>query len=545
MRRPRLSLSNTGRYIFLLIAFATMLLLLMARLIQLTVFERSFLQNQGNVRSHRVITLPAHRGMITDRYGIPLAVSTPVYAVWVNPQDILLDDTRLSDLATLLSISLPTLQARLVAQAKHHFVYLKRGVEPARAERIKHLNILGVNLQREFRRYYATGEVSAQLLGFSNVDDQGQEGVELAYNTWLNGTPGKQRVIKDRLGHVIEHVGLIQAPRAGHDLKLSIDQRIQYLAYRELKKAVQKYGAHAGEAIVLDAKTGEILAMVNQPSYNPNHHPHQPGEAYRNRAISDIFEAGSVMKTFSMTNAFLSHQYTPESIVDTHPGWLRVGRHEVKDEHDLGPLSVPEILQHSSNVGMTKITLSLPVGSLAKLLYRMGFGQHPGTGLPGENAGIFPHHHAWHAFARATLSFGYGISVTALQLARAYMVFAHQGQLLPVSLLCLDKAPEGRQIISPELAKTMLHLLQGVVEQHGTGRLARIKGYAVGGKTGTARMVGKHGYERHHHVGSFVGIAPIDDPKLVVLVVVSDPSKKLIMVETSQHLCLRASWQAR
>jgi cell division protein FtsI (penicillin-binding protein 3) len=361
----------------------------------------------------------------------------------------------------------------------------------------------------------------------TNVDDKGQEGIELAYNDWLQGTSGKKWVIKDRLGRTISEVQTLQAQKSGHDLVLSIDKRIQYLAYRELLSSVMENQADSGSAVVLDAKTGEILAMVNQPSFNPNNHRLISTENMRNRALTDTFEPGSTIKAFSLSIALGSGHYTPDTLIDTAPGWMRVGRNIVRDEHPNGVLSVREILDRSSNVGVTKMILSLPSDDLWELLHRVGFGEITGVGFPGEQSGSLIKHEPWGAFTLATLAWGYGLSVNTLQLARAYAIIAMHGKKLPVSLLRLDKPPNGEQVIDPLVADTMLLLLESVVaNQEGTGKTARIPGYRVGGKTGTSRLATRGGYEIHNHNAVFVGIAPISNPRLVVAVVIHHPQGK-------------------
>lgn len=514
-----------GRYIFTLLFFALCLCGLAGRLIYLTVIDRSFLQRQGDARSLRIVDLPTYRGMITDRSGTPLAISTPVESVWLNPQVFDADDTlKLSQLADLLQIPAADILNRVEHAETKGFIYLKRGLEPYLAQRVKQLNIPGVNLQQEFRRYYPTAEVSAHILGVTNVDDQGQEGMELAYNEWLAGQYGKQRVIKDRLGRVVEDLGVVAPPRPGKNLVLSIDRRIQYLAYRELKEAMEVNKSSSASAIVLDTVTGEILAMVNQPSFNPNARtsPATDGR-YRNRAVTDLFEPGSVIKPFTLAAVLNSGKFKPTTQVDARPG-LVVDGHLIRDIHASGVITVTEVLQRSSNVGVTRMILSLPATTLWTLLDRIGFGKLTNSGFPGESEGRLVNHRRWTPFIVATLGFGYGLSVTPLQLAQAFSIFANDGQLRPVSLLRRDTPEQGTQVISSVVAQQMLTMLEAVVEQTGgTGSKARVPGYRVAGKTGTARMVGANGYEKDHHVASFAGIAPVSKPRLVVLVVFKDP----------------------
>lgn len=502
---------------------------LVVRVIDLTVIKRGFLQNEGNVRVLRTINTPAFRGMITDRNNYPLAVSTSVYSVWINPRDFTATASHLKVLSRLLDIKPSHIQDLIKPEKGKHreFVYAKRGVSPEVAVKIKQLALPGVYLQEEYKRYYPEGEIAAHLVGFTNVDDKGQEGLELAYNQWLTGLPGKKMVIKDRLGRVVSDVRTIQEQKPGNDLVLSIDKRIQYLAYRELLAGVQQNVASSASVVVLDVKTGEILAIVNQPSFNPNNRPLHRTDIYRNRAVTDTFEPGSTIKPFSIASVLDSGQYKPDTIINTYPGWIRVDRHVVQDEHNNGPLTVAQVLQKSSNVGVTKMILSLPPNQLWSLLHRVGFGEITGVGFPGEQSGSLVKRSKWAPFTLATLSFGYGMSVTPIQLAQAYSIFANGGIKIPISLVKIDKAPVGERVIDATLAKQMMALLETVTTAKGaTGELARVPGYLVAGKTGTAKIVGLHGYEKHRYTSTFVGIAPASNPRLVVAVVIHDPQGK-------------------
>lgn len=499
------------------------------RVFDLAILDQHFLRDQSNQRVLRLVSTPAFRGMILDRYGFPLAVSTSVYSVWVNPKEYSLSNQQLSHLSQLLGLKSVDLIANIEKAKKKNkeFIYLKRGLSPTLGTTIKKLGIPGIYLQKDYRRYYSEGEIAAQLIGLTNIDDQGQEGLELAYNQWLQGEPGKKWVIKDRLGRTISEVQTIQEQKSGHDLVLSIDKRIQYLAYRELLAGVTENKATSGSAIVLDVQTGEVLAMVNQPSFNPNNRVGSRKESIRNRAITDTFEPGSTMKAFSIASALDSGKYSPDTLIDTYPGWIRVGHNVVKDENNNGLLTVRQIMEKSSNVGTTKMILSLPPNQLWSLLHRVGFGEVTGIGFPGEQGGSLVKHDPWGSFVLATLSWGYGISVNALQLARAYAVIANQGIKLPVSLLRLDKPPVGERVMSEASTKAMLDLLESVVTvDGGTGNRARIPGYRVAGKTGTAKLAGIGGYEKHRYIASFVGIAPLDHPRLVVAVIIHEPHGK-------------------
>lgn len=498
------------------------------RVFDLAILDQHFLRQQGNERILRLISTPSFRGMIVDRNGFPLAVSTTVCSVWINPQEFSLQKPTLISLAHLLAMK----PKEIIAIANHNkkkkreFVYLKRALAPEVANQIKALNISGIYLQQEHRRYYPEGEAVAHVVGYTNIDDRGQEGLELAYNHWLQGEPGKKWVIKDRLGRIISDVQKVEEQKAGQDLVLSIDRRIQYLAYRELAAAIALNKARSGSAIVLDSKTGEILAMVNLPSYNPNNRPARVNDSMRNRAMTDTFEPGSTIKAFTIASALESGLYQPNSTVNTSPGWMRVGHNVVRDEKNNGVLSLAQILQYSSNMGAAKVVLSLPPNYLWEILHRVGFGEASNIQFPGEQSGSLVKHNPWGSFVLATLSFGYGMSVTALQLAQAYAVFANGGVKLPTSILRRDHPPLGTQVISPRVAKAMLTLLESVTAKGGTAEGLHIPGYRFAGKTGTAKLVGRGGYQKHHYNASFVGIAPLKDPRLVVAVVIHDPQGK-------------------
>ncbi len=500
---------------------------LIARLVDLSVLDQSFLRRQGDMRALRVVSTPSFRGMITDRKGAPLAISTPVYSAWFSPKTFEATPLNINSLATLLQTSPARIKDVYLKNQKRGFVYLKRDINPDAAARIKSAKIPGVFLQEDYKRYYPEGEVAAHLIGFTNVDDQGQEGLELAYNPWLAGLEGKELVVKDRIGRVISEEKTLQEQRTGKNLVLSIDKRIQYIAYRELLKGVQENQAVSGSIVVLDAKTGEILAMANQPSFNPNNRTSQSSDVYRNRALTDSFEPGSTMKAFSIASALDSGLFTPNTVIDTSPGRMNVGRNLVRDERNYGVLTVSEVLQKSSNVGTAKMVLALPPTQLWSLLHRVGFGQATAIGFPGEQTGSLVKRETWKPFALATLAYGYGVSVTAVQLAQAYSIFANEGVKYPVSLLKLDHVPQGDRVMSSKVANEMLSLLETVTTAKGaTGSRAQVPGYRVAGKTGTALMAGPHGYQQHHYVSSFVGIAPVSHPRLVVAVIIKDSHGK-------------------
>lgn len=505
-------------FIFLLIA-------LIWRMMDLTVLNRQFLKGQGDARSLRVIDIPAYRGMITDRQGVPLAVSTPVQSLWINPKAFTADKKQMQALSHLLHIPINTLLAKLKQAQNREFLYLQRQLPPMLANKIAALKIAGINFQQEFKRYYPEADSTAQLVGFTNIDDQGIEGLELAYQDWLMGVPGKKKVVKDRTGRVIEELNVAQEPRPGHDLVLSIDRRIQYLAYHELAQTLEKFAAKSGSVVVLDSQSGEILAAANAPSFNPNARGRYTRDSYRNKAITDLFEPGSVIKPFSIASALESKQVTPATIIDTRPSWMSVHGHTIRDVHNYGILDVTGVLQHSSNVGVTKMILLSPPEQLINLLRRSGFGQRTESGYPGESEGGIVKAKDANSFVLATLGFGYGLSVTALQLAKGYLVFANQGKILPVSLLHSNKAEVGEKVIEEQTAQQVLAMMEAVLGNEGTGKQARVPGYRVAGKTGTARIAGKNGYTANRHMASFVGIAPVSKPRLVVVVVINEPSK--------------------
>ncbi|MCL9685615.1 peptidoglycan D,D-transpeptidase FtsI family protein [Legionella maioricensis] len=506
--------------------FSLLLLILIWRMVDLTVLHRKFLQGQGNARSLRVIDIPAYRGMITDRNGTPLAVSTPVESVWVNPKEFSPDEEQFMQLAKYLKLTPKELSRKVVNAENREFLYLQRQLPPMLSKQIKALKIPGVNFQKEFKRYYPDSDSISQLLGFTNVDDQGLEGIELAYQDWLMGIVGKKRVIKDRLGRIIEELGILKEPRPGHELALSVDRRLQYLAYSELSKTVEEFAAKSGSVVVVDAENGEILAIANVPSYNPNSRGHYDRGTYRNLALTDTFEPGSVIKPFSIASALETGLFTPDTIIDTNPSWMIVHGHTVRDIHNYGVLDVTGILQHSSNVGVTKMVLASPPEQLIGLLQKCGFGQRTESAYPGESEGAIVKAKDANPFVLATLGFGYGLSVTALQLAKASLIFANKGRLMPVTLLHNDTPTPGIQVMQPKTAEQVLLMMEAVLGKDGTGKSARVPGYRVAGKTGTARVAGKDGYKDRRYTASFMGIAPVSKPKFVVIVIIHEPSRK-------------------
>ena len=515
------------RFYLVVAVLCVLLALLVGRVLSLQIIDTErgyeFLQDQGDMRSVRTAEIPAYRGVITDRRGEPLAVSTPVISIWGNPS-VLAGSDRLPELADALGLDLAVLNERLARYQGKQFMYLQRHMVPADARDILALKISGVSGEREYRRFYPAGEVAAQLVGFTNVDDQGIAGLELAYEDWLKGVPGKKKYIKDLHGEVVRDIGVLQPAQPGKDLTLSIDLRLQYLQHRELRKAVTSVGAASGSVVTLDAHTGEILAMVNYPTYNPNSTRGADPASMRNRAITDVYEPGSTMKTLTLVAALESGRFTTSTMIDTSPGRIRVGPKVYPDPRNYGLISVSRVIEKSSQVGTTKIALDLGHEPIREVFNRFGIGHAPGTGFPGESSGSLPDRARWYATEKVSLAFGYGISATPLQLARAYSVFANGGVQQPLSLLALEgQAAPGERIISAQIAREVLGVLHAVTGDEGTARKARVPGYAVGGKTGTVRKVGPQGYIADQYVAWFAGIAPIEDPRIVTVVVINDP----------------------
>jgi len=496
---------------------------LLGRSLYLQSFHKRFLQEKGDARYNRTLVLPSQRGKITDRHGELLAISSPVESVWANPSDVNIDAAQTKKIAELLNLKVDAVSKKL-ANSEREFVYLKRRVSPELAAEVMRLGVSGIYLQREYKRYYPAGEVTAHLVGFTGIDDQGQEGFELTMNETLSGKSGSRKVIKDRAGHIIEDLEAVKVPQDGHDVTLSIDRRIQYLAYRELAKAVDKFKAKAGAAIVLDAKTGEVLAMANVPTYNPNNPVNIQGKS-RNRAITDTFEPGSTMKTVTAAAALESGLYQPETKIQTAPGRMTIGSATIHDAHAHGVLTVSEIIQKSSNIGSAKMALSMDKQYMWSVFNLIGFGSKTRIGFPGEASGRLRDFKTWRPIEQATMSYGHGISVTLLQLARAYTVFANDGELKPVSLLKLKEAPVGTQVFSPVTARAVKDMLELVVLPGGTALRAQVLGYRIAGKTGTTHKLSPQGgYEKDKYVGSFVGMAPASNPRLIMAVMIDDPS---------------------
>jgi cell division protein FtsI (penicillin-binding protein 3) len=498
---------------------------LVVRAVDLQLLDKAFYQQQGDARFLREIPIPTSRGMITDRNGEPLAVSSPVESIWANPQELLQHADRLPALAEALSIPLDALTQRLAQRADKEFVYLRRHMNPDEAEAIVALGAPGVYSQREFRRFYPVGEVTAHVLGFTNIDDRGQEGLELAFDEWLTGTPGAKRVIRDRRGRIVENVDLIRAAEPGHDLALSIDRRIQYLAYRELKTALVENQASSGSVVVLEVGSGEILAMVNQPSYNPNAREAAEPGTQRNRAVTDVFEPGSVMKTFTIAAAIEAGKITPETPIPTAPGYMPIPGYTIRDFRNYGTLTVTGVLSKSSNVGATKIAGTLSNDVQYDLYRRFGLGQATGSGFPGESAGVLTGPDQWGPTEKATISYGYGLSTTLLQLARAYAAIGNEGRLIEPTFVHGANNPS-QQVIDPALARQLLAMLETVTGPGGTATRANVLGYRVGGKTGTSRKASGGGYAAKRYTSVFVGLVPASRPKFVMGVVINDPQSR-------------------
>lgn len=492
------------------------------RLVDLHVVDKEFLRTQGDARTVRVESIDAHRGMITDRNGEALAVSTPVQTLWVNPGEMNPGDRRLGAMAYILGIDPAKFRERLEKNAGRQFLFLKRKVQPSVAREILALNIPGVYARREYRRYYPAGEVAAHVVGFVNIDEYGQEGVELAYNDGLRGSLGSKRVLRDNRGRLIKDLSLIADAAPGQDLQLSLDLRLQYLAYRELKAAVRAHNASGGSLVMLDVHTGEVLAMVNQTSYNPNNRSRINPQDTRNRAVTDVFEPGSTVKPLTIAAALESGRYRPDSMINTSPGYLRLNGYTIRDARDYGRLSLSEVVYRSSNIGTSRVAMDLTGPVLEEMFSRLGFGQSTGIGFPGESIGVMPLRTKWKDIELATFSYGYGLSVNALQLAQAYAVLANGGIKYPLSLLALKEPPEGQRVLSKAVADQVREMLAQVVKK-GTGKRAEMAIYSSAGKTGTVHLVGAQGYQDSRYKAIFAGMAPADNPRIVSVVTVDDP----------------------
>jgi cell division protein FtsI (penicillin-binding protein 3) len=523
---PRVILPS-GRARLLIVVLLLALVSLIGRAAYLQGMRNGFLQEKGESRHSRVLEMSAHRGMITDRHGEPLAISTPVESVWASPKDMNATPEQFGKLAGLIGVDAAELRKRIDTSrggTQRDFVYLKRHLPPEAAARVVELDIKGVFLKREYRRYYPSGELMSHMLGFTDIDDNGQEGIELALQDKLAGKPGSRRVIRDRKGYIVEDVENIQAPRPGQNVALSIDSKIQYLAYRELKQAVEANKAKAGGIVVLDVRTGEVLGLVNLPTYNPNNRAGRGDNRFRNRALTDVFEPGSTLKPFTIAAALEAGGIKPDTVFQTAPGTFSIGRATIRDAHKENALTVAQVIQKSSNIGSAKIALSLPSQTLWEMLSEAGFGAPTGSGFPGEVSGKLRPYRSWRPIEQATMSYGHGIAVSLLQLARAYTLFSSGGELKPVSLLKLDALPEGKRVISQDTAMAVSEMLEMVTQSGGTAPQARIEGYRVAGKTGTAHKPEGNGYAKNRYLSTFVGYAPASNPRFIIAVMLDEPS---------------------
>jgi cell division protein FtsI (penicillin-binding protein 3) len=516
-----------GRLLAVLGVLAVATVGLIARAVQLQLVSQDFYEDQGNARFTRTEKLVAHRGAIFDRNGEPLAVSTPVDAVWVNPQLLEKSTDQYRRLAEAINRDVRWLTQRVSSNLDREFLYLVRGMRPDDAAQVKALKIPGVNLLREYRRYYPAGEVTGHVLGFTGIDDGGQEGLELAFDSLLAGEEGKKRVIRDLKGNIVEDIESISAARPGGDLVSSIDLRIQYLAYRELKSAIAQHHAQSGSVIVIDVETGEVLAMVNQPGFNPNDREQLDARNYKNRAATDIFEPGSSIKPFIVAAALETGRYHGNTVIDTAPGFIRVGIKTFTDEHNLGAAPLTTLLAKSSNVGMAKIALSLEPKKMWGMLNAFGFGAVSGSGFPAESAGMLENYARWRDINIATISHGNGIAVTPLQLGHAYAILGAGGVSRPISLRRVDAPIAGTRVLSESVAHELLSVMENVVSEEGTGSRAALLGYRVAGKTGTAwKPAQGGGYSGEHYIGTFGGVVPVSHPKLATIVMIDDPEGK-------------------
>jgi cell division protein FtsI (penicillin-binding protein 3) len=525
MRRKTRANSQVGvwRLNLLRLMFITLVLSLGWRLADIQVFNADFLRNQGDARHLRNVEVAAHRGMILDRHGEPLAISTPVHSVWLNPQVFNANRTEMANLAKALGIKTKSISKKIKNNKKREFIYLKRRVTPEVANKVDNLNIMGLALQREYKRYYPMGEVTSHLVGFTNIDDMGQEGLELMHDDVLTGLSGLKRMVRDSRGNYVEGGEQLKPTKDGQNIQLSIDLRLQYLTYQSLKEAVTHYRARSGSAVVLDTRTGEVLAMVNQPSFNPNNRRGLKSSDYRNRAVTDLFEPGSTVKPFTVASGLQSGKFKVNSIIDTRPGTLKVSGHIIKDFRDYGQIDMATLIQKSSNVGASKIALAVKPEQLWHDFSAFGMAEPTGGYFPGEATGSLPDPQKWRELDRATLSYGYGLASSALQLARGYMVLANGGILQPISFIKLSDKSVGRRVYSSDVMKQVVTMMESVVEEGGTATLAAVENYHVAGKTGTVKKAGKGGYAKKKYLSLFAGIIPSSKPRLAMVVMIDDP----------------------
>jgi cell division protein FtsI (penicillin-binding protein 3) len=506
----------------LLVAFAGAFVCLLGRAVYLQGLQNTFLQAKGESRYSRVLEIPANRGRITDRNGEPIAISTPVKSIWAVPEEVRMDKRQLTRLAALLEVAPREIEKRL-KDTRGDFVFLKRQIPPETAARVAELRIPGLSESREYRRYYPGGDVMAHVIGFTGVDDVGQEGMELAFQEQLAGKPGSRRVIKDRLGQIVEDVESIRAAQNGRDLALALDSRIQNVAFGQLKTAILRHRARAGAIVVVDVNTGEVLALANFPTYNPNNRSRLSGAQLRNRAVTDTFEPGSTLKPFTIALALETGRVRPDTVIATAPGSLSIGPATIRDAHAERALTVAQVIQKSSNVGAAKIALSLPAEAMWEMFQHVGFGAPPGLDFPGEAAGKLRPYRSWRTIEQATMSYGHGISVSLVQLVRAYSIFARDGELVPLSLLRLEVPPTAQRVVSARTARMVRAMLELAVQRGGTAPRAQIAGYRVAGKTGTAHKQENGGYAPDKYVSSFVGFAPASRPRVAIAVMIDEP----------------------
>ena len=507
-----------------LIVFALVFSVLIARAVDLQILRRDFHDGKAREIQLRVVEIAARRGPITDRNDEPLAVSSPVDTIFAVPAKLAQARERIPELAEALGRTDESIMRDLSRYKNREFMYLKRHLAPETAAGVRRLNVPGVNSQREYRRFYPAAEVTGHVVGFTNIDGEGIEGLEWAYDDWLQEQTGRKRVIKDRRGNIVEDVEQIEPAISGRPLAISIDLRIQYMAYRELKAAVARHKARSASAVVIDVDSGEVLAMVNQPAFNPNSVGRYAAATRRNRAVVDVFEPGSSIKPFIVAAALESGSYGPASMIDTSPGYYQVGRKTIRDKRNLGRIDLTTILTKSSNVGASKLALSLQRDEIWSVLTRLGFGSPTASGFPGESGGLVNDFQTWRDISVATLSYGYGLSVTTLQLAQAYATIGALGVRRPVSLLRLDEKPGGERALSANSARMLIDMMETVVTDEGTGGRAAVPGYRVAGKTGTAWKSTAGGYSEDRYLAVFAGVAPAGAPRLAVVVVMDEPS---------------------
>lgn len=523
---PRSNFNLRGRLTLVGVALGLCSVTLIGRAAYVQLVNRDFYQRQGEARYLRELPIATSRGMITDRNGEPLAVSTPVESIWVNPQELLRNPDRIPELATALGQPLDELNAKLAQKAGKEFMYLKRRINPDKAHAIVDLKIPGVFSQREFRRFYPQGEAMAHVLGFTNIDDRGQEGLELAFDEWLRGKPGSKKVVRDARGAIVESVDLVRPAQPGKDLTLSIDRRIQFLAYKELRNALVENKAAGGSMVVMDVATGEVLAMVNLPTYNPNSVTGINPSARRNRAVTDLVEPGSTMKPLTVATALTAGVVTKDTIIDTNPGYMAVGRFTIRDvPRNNGVLNVTGVITRSSNIGAAKIAAKVPDQTFYQSIRNFGYGSAPQSGFPGESSGMVLQPQKWSGPSKTTMSYGYGLSVTPLQIAQAYATLGNGGKLTPPTFV-RGQHNETRQVVTPEVARQVIDMMETVVTQGGA-KGAAILGYHVAGKTGTARKNGAGGYERGHYNALFAGLVPATRPRFATVIVINDPQGKV------------------